>query len=123
MNPTSSTPSAGRIALILLCVLGISLAQVLLKVSAAHSARAATDPAWLGFFNRYLFIAVAMLGSSTLLWTWLLRSIPLNVGYPFMALAFVLVPTICWFAFGESLSPRQLAGSLLIVVGVVVVSM
>ena len=117
--------SGWRLAQILLSVAGISCGQVLLKLAAMRLARLPEGEnlalAFLG--NGYLLAGVFVLGCSTLLWTWVLRVVPLNQAYPFMALAFVLVPAICWFLLGETLSVQQLLGSALIVVGVVVVSL
>jgi drug/metabolite transporter (DMT)-like permease len=64
-----------------------------------------------------------VLGCSTLLWTWILRSVPLSSAYPFMALAFVFVPIICYLFLGETISQRQMAGATLIVAGVMFVSL
>lgn len=113
-----------RLAQILLSVAGISVGQVLLKLAALASRNAsAQDFGLVGqLLNGYLIAGVAVLGCSTLLWTWVLRSVPLSSAYPYMALAFVLVPLICYFLLGEGMTVRQVLGSALICAGVVVVS-
>lgn len=112
--------NATRLLPILVSVLGISCGQLLLKLAAVHSANESGQP--LSLLNGYMLAGVLVLGLSTLLWTWILRGIPLSTAYPFMALAFVLVPMLGYVLLGESLSPRQLVGTALIVLGVWVVA-
>lgn len=111
---------------ILMSVLGISIGQVFLKFAALN----ASNHGLLGFkvgkyltVNIYLLIGVAILGGATLLWVWVLRTVPLSTAYPFMALAFVLVPALSYFLFNEALTWTHLLGFLLIVAGVIVVSL
>jgi drug/metabolite transporter (DMT)-like permease len=110
-----------RLLPILLSVVGISGGQLLLKLAAMRM-QASSAQAGLQFLNIYFLAGVAVLGLSTLLWTWQLRSTALNEAYPFMALCFVLVPIGCYVLLGEPFSWRQAAGTLLIVAGVIVVS-
>ena len=70
----------------------------------------------------YLLGGLAVLGFSTLLWVWVLRGIPLSIAYPFMALAFIFVPILSYYLLGEPLGWRQVAGGLIIALGVIVVS-
>ena len=110
-----------RLAQTLLSVAGISVGQVMLKLAARASTQPDAGVGWQ-LLNGYLLAGVAILGCSTLLWTWVLRSVPLSSAYPYMALAFILVPAICHVFLGEPISIQQLAGSALICAGVVVVS-
>ena len=72
-----------------------------------------------------LFLLVAMLiyGVTSLAWVWLLRSVELGKVYPFMALAFVLVPLGSHFFFGETFSPRYYAGTALVIGGLLLVTL
>jgi drug/metabolite transporter (DMT)-like permease len=45
--------------------------------------------------------------------------VPLNRAYPLFALAFIIVPLLSHFAFGERLSLPYLGGTLLIIAGTV----
>lgn len=63
--------------------------------------------------------ALLMYFVATVLWVLVLRELPLNKAYPFMALSFVLVPLFSHFYFGDSLNWNQLLGSALIVGGMV----
>ena len=72
-----------------------------------------------------LIMAVSILvlyGITTLAWVWILRSAPLHLAYPFMGLAFLIVPTLAWMLLGEPLHWRTLAGGALIMAGVALAS-
>ena len=106
--------------LTILCVMGIALGQMLFK-KAAHAlpANAAlTD--WV--FNGWLIAALALYGVMTLLWIWILRHAPLHIAYPFMGLAFLIVPLLAWFFLKEPLHWQTLAGGALILAGVTLAS-
>ena len=97
----------------------IALGQILFKLAS----RGAGDADAAGLLalarNPYLLAALAIYGLGTLLWIYVLKSVPLNVAYPFMALSFCLVPLLAWLALGEAMSWRQGAGLALIVAGLV----
>ena len=61
----------------LLCVLGISLGQVLFKKAALSIPTAATWQHWA--FNGWLVTALALYGITTLAWIWVLRHAPLHL--------------------------------------------
>lgn len=110
-----------RVALLTLaCVFGISLGQLLFK-KAAHQLppnAAATD--WL--LNGWLFAALVLYAATTLLWVWILRHTPLYLAYPFMGLAFLIVPVLAWTWLGEPLTWQTLVGGALILAGVTLAS-
>lgn len=104
----------------LLCVLGISIGQLLFKKAAA------TLPATLSPFgllqNRWLMAALVLYGVTTLGWVWILRHAPLHLAYPFMGLAFLIVPILAWLLLGEPIGWQTLAGGALILAGVALAS-
>lgn len=69
-----------------------------------------------------MWLAMALYAGATLLWVRILTTVPLSRAYPFMALAFVLVPAAGYVFFNESITVRYAAGTLLIIAGVVVVA-
>jgi multidrug transporter EmrE-like cation transporter len=113
-----------RLAQILLSVIGISVGQVMLKLAALGSRSPSPNlhPAFALLLNAHFVGGVVLLGCSTVLWTWVLRTVPLSAAYPFTALAFVLVPTICFVFLGEPFTLKQTAGTALIIAGVLVAS-
>ena len=102
--------------LTVVCVVGIALGQLLFKKAAMALP---LNAGWMDWaFNGWLLAALTLYGVTTLLWVWVLRSAPLHLAYPFMGLAFVLVPALDWLLLGEPLHWQTLVGGALILVGV-----
>ena len=108
---------------VLLCVLAISVGQILFKLASARldggSPRALAGTLLL---NPPLIAALAVYGLATLAWVWLLRDRSLSAAYPLFGLSFVLVAVMGRVFLGEALSLPVLAGTLLVVGGVVVIT-
>ncbi|MDO5087470.1 MAG: hypothetical protein Q4D74_07665 [Comamonadaceae bacterium] len=102
--------------LTLLCVLCISLGQLLFKKAAA--ALPAQPGLWDWATNGWLIVSLALYGVTTLGWIWILRHAPLHLAYPFMGLAFLIVPVLAWLLLKEPLHWQTLAGGALILAGV-----
>ena len=112
---------SGRLLLVtILCVLGISIGQLLFKKAAAALPETLSLMALLT--NGWLIASLALYGITTLGWVWVLRHAPLHLAYPFMGLAFLIVPTLAWAFLGEPLHWRTLAGGALIMAGVALAS-
>jgi drug/metabolite transporter (DMT)-like permease len=112
--------NATLLALTLACVIAISAGQILFKLAARAADGGAGFP-W-NLFNGYLMVALVVYGAATLLWVWLLKTLPLNVAYPFVGLAFVIVPLLGAWLLNEPLDWRHLAGGAIIALGVAVAS-
>ena len=108
------------ITLTVLCVTGISCGQLLFKKAAHHLPAHARPTDWL--LNGWLLTALILYGVMTLLWIWILRHAPLHIAYPFMGLAFLIVPVLAWALLGEPLTWQTLAGGGLILAGVTLAS-
>lgn len=106
----------------LLCVLGISIGQLLFKKAAANPSPATLSLA--GFLQNWWLMAalVGKHGFTTLGWVWILRHAPLHVAYPFMGLAFS--SSLYWLgcSWGEPIGWQTLAGGALILAGVALAS-
>jgi drug/metabolite transporter (DMT)-like permease len=103
------------------CVVLITAGQLMLK-SAATQWRF-DELSWgaaRGFFSPIMIAALALYGIATLLWVYVLRTVPLSSAYATFALAFVIVLLVAHFVLGEPLSANALIGGAIIVVGVVV---
>jgi len=66
----------------------------------------------------YFVPSLAIYGLATLAWIWVLQYVELSRAYPFMALAFVLVPIFSAWFFGEHQGWRYYIGVSLICIGV-----
>ncbi len=111
--PVSST----HLLLTLLTVLAMSAGQILFKMAAQDMAQPASWVQQL-LLNPKLWLALLVYGGATLAWVMLLRQVPLNVAYPFVALAFLVVPLLSHWLLGEPLRWQSLVGAAVIVVGV-----
>ncbi|MBS0494668.1 MAG: hypothetical protein JSS31_12090 [Proteobacteria bacterium] len=104
----------------LACVVCIAIGQLLFKKAAAALPHDPTAVDWIT--NGWLIASLALYGFTTLAWVWILRHAPLHLAYPFMGLAFLIVPTLAWAFLGEPLHWRTLAGGALIMAGVALAS-
>ncbi|MBV1837394.1 EamA family transporter [Acetobacter estunensis] len=102
----------------ILCVCGIAIGQILFKISASGLKKAGTmfDVPSLAV----LTAALALYGITTIGWVWVLQRAELGRVYPFMALAFVIVPVLSHFFLHESFNRQYMLGVGLIIAGIVV---
>lgn len=103
-------------SLTVLCVLCISAGQLFFKRAALAIPDGAGLAGWL--LNGWLIMALLLYGMTTLLWVWILRHAPLHLAYPFMGLAFLMVPIMAALWMDEPLHWQSLAGGALILAGV-----
>jgi drug/metabolite transporter (DMT)-like permease len=105
----------------LLCFpVAIAAGQILFKRAAGQLASGADH--WLLTLARLptMWVAVALYAGATVLWVRILTTIPLSRAYPFVALAFVLVPAAGYLFFDESINAKYAFGTVLIIAGVIV---
>lgn len=102
----------------------LAAGQLLFKRTAEGTAQASGVEAVLRhiLFDPWFIAALAIYMSATLLWIFALREVPLSKAYPFMALAFVLVPIGAVFFFGETIGLRYFVGLALVIAGVTLIS-
>lgn len=100
----------------------ISVGQVLFKLTSARAGSFDASGLLRLMVDPYLITAFAIYGLGTIVWVYVLKSIPLSVAYPFMALTFCAVPLLAWLLLGETLSLRYGLGSALIVAGLFIVN-
>lgn len=102
--------------------LGMACGQVLFKLAAVRSSELDIVRGPWGFANLYLILGLILYAGLTLVWVWILKSVPLSKAYPFVALAFVFTPLLSWAIFGELLNFTYLCGISLIAAGVIVIA-
>lgn len=69
-----------------------------------------------------LIVALAVYAVATVLWLYVLGKVRLSVAFPFYGLSFVFVPLLAWWLLHEPIGWRTIAGSGLIIAGVVLAS-
>jgi drug/metabolite transporter (DMT)-like permease len=65
-----------------------------------------------------LILALCIYGIATVLWIAVLRHTPLRIAYPFVGLAFLIVPVLSWFWMDEQISLNTIVGGAVILIGV-----
>ncbi|EHL79073.1 EamA family transporter [Bacillus smithii] len=70
----------------------------------------------------YILTGLILYGAATVLWLFILSKVPLSVAYPIQSLAYVFALFGAYFFFGETLTSWKIAGVLLIVAGVAMIS-
>lgn len=111
--------SLEQLAVGLLCVCGISIAQILFKIAAiVIVSNESLGYRWRMLLNPYILINLFIYCAATLLWIWLLRFIDLRLAYPLMALAFVIVPILGRVFLKEELRINSILGAIIIIIGV-----
>ncbi len=72
--------------------------------------------------NPFLLTGLFFYGISFLLWLIVISRVKLSIAYPITSLNFVLVILASYFLFGEKLSIVQYASTLLIVIGIIILT-
>ncbi|MRS90032.1 EamA family transporter [Enterobacteriaceae bacterium RIT714] len=102
----------------MICVIGIAIGQIMFKMSSSALSRTGS---LFSYETLILLIpALSLYGITTLAWIWVLQKIELGKAYPFMALAFILVPIGSHFFLGERFNTSYFVGVLLIMIGIIV---
>jgi undecaprenyl phosphate-alpha-L-ara4N flippase subunit ArnE len=100
----------------------IATGQVLFKLTSAQAGQADLRGLVSLFFNPVLISALALYGFGTIVWIYILKSVPLTVAYSFMGLTFCFVPLLAQVFLGEAVTLRYLVGALFIVAGMLAIN-
>ena len=97
----------------------LSAGQVLFKIV---SEEIVLDSSGLisSLVNRKLFAAGLIYAIATLLWIFSLKGLPLRIAYPFVGMAFFIVPMLSYFILGEKIGWNTFVGAIIILIGVFV---
>ena len=74
------------------------------------------------FLNPWILSGFAAAVLASLAWMAAMTRFELNYAYPFMSLAFVLVMTFSVLFLGETLTVNRIAGTLLVIAGLFVIT-
>lgn len=105
------------LSLILVCALLNAAAQLLLKAGTN-----AMPVGWRLAFEPHILAGVALYATSLVLWIVALSAVDVTVAYPMVSLGYVANAVAARYLLGESLTPRKLAGTGVIAVGVLILS-
>ena len=116
------------VVLILVSVSMSAIAQTVLKYGMSDSA--IKDAMALGgvhiakaiMLNSYIWLGLGIYGAGTVLWLGVLSKIDVSQAYPFVGLGFLLTMAFGVFLLGEPLSMGRVAGTLMVLGGVLLVA-
>jgi drug/metabolite transporter (DMT)-like permease len=74
------------------------------------------------FISLPMLAALALYAVATVFWVYLLHGLALSRAYPFIALAFAIVPLMGWLLLGEALGPRYWLGLGIMLAGLYVIA-
>ena len=100
----------------------IAVGQVLFKLTSSTTGEFGVRGLAALMFNPLLLAALAIYGTGTIVWIFVLKAVPLTIGYSFMALNFCFVPLLAGVFLGEALTLRYALGAVLIVGGMLVIN-
>ncbi len=98
----------------------ISGGQVMFKVVSGRLGAPGLGSLIKLFLDPMMILALAVYGIGTIIWIYLLRTVPLSIAYPFMGLPFCLVPILSGLILNEPLSIRTGIGTAMIIGGLIV---
>ncbi len=110
------------VAGLVLTPLLVSAGQILFKRASEHAGAPDLSGLVPLLLNPYLITALVIYGVGTIVWVYVLKTVPLITAYPFMALTFCAVPALAWLFLGETLTLRYALGTGLIIAGVLIVN-
>ena len=111
-----------KILLLLIFVLSFSTGQIFLKMAVDElTINFASLEVFYLFLNRYFLISIFIYFLSALLWSYLLSQNPISNIYPFVSLAFIIVPLLAFLFLDEKMEPNIVIGSLIICVGLITI--
>ena len=113
---------------ILISVIGGAIGQILLKKG--MTSLGPLTLAWNDLFtnlwriatNPYVFTGLGIYVISVIFWLFALSRVDLSFAYPFASLSYVIMLLASWQLFDEHISPVRLIGTLLVGIGVLVIS-
>jgi drug/metabolite transporter (DMT)-like permease len=113
--------TARTLLLTLMCVVLISVGQLLFKSAAGQWRIEGWSWTTLrGFLSPVMLAALVIYGGATVLWVFVLRTVPLGAAYSLFSLAFLIVPVLARVFLGEPISANTLVGGAVIVAGVII---
>jgi drug/metabolite transporter (DMT)-like permease len=134
MQATKSVATQGKtkmnvaIAYILVAVVGSAAGQLLLKKGMSTvgaltiSADQIFNVLWKIGTNPYVIIGLFIYVCGTVFWLAALSRVDLSFAYPFASLSYIAMIIGGWLLFGEKVDIWRIAGSAVIMTGVILIS-
>lgn len=115
--------------LIITCVTLSAVSQMVMKmgmsspqIQTALANGFKLGAAWDVATNLYVFLGLSMYVMGAGLWLLVLSKVDVSMAYPFVGLGFVMTMILGWLFLQENVGMIRISGTLLIVLGVILVS-
>ncbi len=73
------------------------------------------------FSNQLILIAIGLYATGLAIWLIVLWKLDLSFAYPFLALAYVMVPLLSWLILGEYIPTMRWVGIIVVFTGIILV--
>ena len=115
--------TTARVLGLLVVTLMLGGGQLLFKLAAERLSVGHGTAALIGSFISFpMLAALALYAVATVFWVYLLHGLALSRAYPFIALAFAIVPLLGWLLLGEMLGLRYWLGLAIMLAGLYVIA-
>ncbi len=116
------------IVYILISIVGGAVGQILLKAGMNNvgeitlSLKTIFNVIWRMLTNPYVFIGLFIYVLSVIFWLAALSRVDLSYAYPFASLSYVIMFLASWFLLHETITPMRIFGTLVVGLGVFLIS-
>ncbi|WP_054876119.1 EamA family transporter [Oxobacter pfennigii] len=100
-----------------------AVAQLFLKKGSDVFSKLSLNSFTILFTNKYILTGLFLYGASALLWINVLSKMKLSAAYPLVSFGYVLTFILSYIFLHENISMYQVAGLLLIISGIIVISL
>lgn len=120
--------TTATLSLILFTVFLSACAQLALKMGMSSDklqeaiGRGPTDAAVAAALSPGVWSGLVIYGVSVVLWLYVLSKVELSTAYPFVGISFIFTMLFGIFILGETVSLYKIAGTLLVVVGCLIIA-
>lgn len=73
-------------------------------------------------FNPWFYAAIFFFATATFTWVQILTKMKISVAYPILSISYIITALGAYYLFGERLSPINIAGIFIIMLGVSLIS-
>ncbi|MEO8343870.1 MAG: SMR family transporter [Gallionella sp.] len=70
----------------------------------------------------HIVVALCCYALSVIIWILALSRVPVSIAFPLLSMAYIVTAVAAWYLLGEALSLTKVAGIVVIILGVIIIS-
>ena len=70
----------------------------------------------------HIVLALVCYALSVIIWILALSRVPVSIAFPLLSMAYIVTAVAAWYLLGEALSLTKVAGIVVIILGVIIIS-